>query len=540
MKILALVDKQTSAIGRLMLTVQKNNPHLNIQVVDLHPKRPEIEQIKRAADTFKDCDVFIAAYWKSAEKLRQFVDIRQKPSILCHFNPYDTKLDRKRASEFADHMAFDDNGHVRWSQMYDIVIVPNEDMQSVLGYAQYIHQGIDLSYWKFHDKYTDSKTVQMVSSRIEGKKGVKEVAKACYELGYKFILIGRVSDGGYFEEIMKENPDTDFREDVTEDDLYKSYTESAIHVCNSIDDYESGTTPILEAMAVGVPVLTRRIGHVPDLFNDRDNMIVRSGASNDYGDLKKELKALMENPLLREKIRKNARGTVKNWTGEKMAIKYCDAIYEASKGGEDMPFVSVIVPTFDRPEVLIQCLAKINSQTYPHIEIVVVDSGNKSVKPLIDKFVKLTNRPVKYIYFQNNGEYTLPKARNIGVLESRGGLLVFCDERIGMEPNAVGQFVNHWTFGSWLYGIKDEAPKGFVENFSAVDRKTFISLGMFNERIDCYGGQSQEIRTRFAPRIQFQMINEARAKAIAKSTNRSGKDKSLVRAKLLLFKLYGG
>ncbi|MBU1759384.1 MAG: glycosyltransferase, partial [Bacteroidetes bacterium] len=55
---------------------------------------------------------------------------------------------------------------------------------------------------------------------------------------------------------------------------------------NSLFDFESGTLPILEAMACGVPVLTRNIGHVPDLF-DGKNMVIREGEQNDVEDLKK-------------------------------------------------------------------------------------------------------------------------------------------------------------------------------------------------------------------------------------------------------------
>lgn len=91
-KVCILIDKESSAIGRLMRSVQKHLPHLSISVVALHPKRADPEQITEAVKAFEECDVFHAAYWKSAERLKLYVDekeFKKKTKILSHFNPYD-------------------------------------------------------------------------------------------------------------------------------------------------------------------------------------------------------------------------------------------------------------------------------------------------------------------------------------------------------------------------------------------------------------------------------------------------------------------
>lgn len=526
MNILILVDKLGTAIDRLSQLIKVNNPHLDITVLPLHPKRPDIKEIEAVVAAYDKCDILHVAYWKSGEKLKEYIDISSKPKILCHYNPYDA------VNEI--------------NQSYDMVVVGNETIHAQIPYARLIPYGLDLDQWTYNEDYTTDKTVSMTVGRIESKKGVLEVAQVCKELGYKFILAGRISDAVYFDEIMKANPETDFRQDITDEQLSKVYFESAIHVCNSTDNFESGTLPMLEAMATGVPVLTRAVGHVPEL-NNGANMIVRKGIKEDLEDLKKELKDLMENPMLRHNMREKAWETVKNRNAKKMArqfeYNYYTIIKRQSKYPND-PFVSVIVPTRDRADLLATCLSKIVTQTYHAFEIIVSDSSEpdvaKDIKGAIDYLRAKVSIPIKYIHFPNNGEYTLAKARNLACMESNGDLLVFCDDRIGMEPGAIEAFARAAEPRIWFHGMKDGYEKGFVENFSAITRSDFIVGGMFNERMDVYGGMTQEVRERYRLQgIDFVLLNTAKAMGIKKTKSKALKRKDIQEAKFKIYKLYG-
>ena len=516
--ILIVVDKKGSAIDILSEQVVKHNPHLNIQIQSFHPKRPSVEEVDEMLNLWDKADLVQIAYWKSGEKFKEMYPDKwnTKKKILCHYNPYDIT-----------QRSWDD---------YDKVIVGNETIHAEIPYAKLIPYCINLDFFTFNEDYTKEKVVHMAVARIESKKGVREVAQACKELGYKFILVGRISDKNYFDQIMQVNPDTDFRQDITPEQLKESYYESAIHVCNSVDNFESGTLPILEAMACGVPVLSRNVGHVPDIYDD-NNMVVRKGGVEDIEDLKTELKNLIENPILRDKLRINGWNTVKNRPAQKYARQFNEVYYDTLK--VDQPFVSIIIPTFDRPEVLAESLICAINQTYPYKEIIVSDSGNMNVEPLIAKFREQTNVPIRYIRFPNHGEYTLAKARNLAIVESQGDFLCFCDERIGMEPESVAEFVKYHEYKVWSYGVKDEADKNFVENFSFVNRESLIIHGMFNERINVYGGMSQEIRIRFTKHgFLFVKINTAKAKSLAKSKSKFGRKEEVIKAKELLFQLY--
>lgn len=519
MNIAIFVDKYGTAIDRLAQAVKLNNPHFNIQVLAVHPKRNDAETLFQAQDLMRWADLIDVHYWKSGEILRQSfpVEWEAKPHLLCHFNPYDfDKMD--------------------WQKYYDAIVVGNKEIQTKMPYAHLIPYAIDLDFFTYQQKNKVKGVVNMVVNRIEGKKGVLEVAKACRDLGYKLLLVGRVSDGDYVKQVLDTGV-VEFHENASEEVLRQAYYDSTIHVCNSVYNFESGTLPILEAMACGTVVLTRSVGHVPDLY-DGKNMVVRKGEVSDVEDLKKELKELMENDQLRENLRENAWYTVKNRTDEKMARQFSTLYYKLLGG--DKPLVSVIIPTFDRPESLIECLSGALIQDYGHHEVVVVDSGNKDVKYLVDAYRKTDGKtPLKYVRFKNGGRYTLAEARNRGVIEAEGETLIFCDDRLKMSSDAVRRFMEYSQIQTWLWGVKDGSAKAFVENFSSIKRKDLIKAGMFCERIDKYGGQSEELRIRFTQLgFGFENVPEANATSIKRAKGLHSKRADLIDSKLTLFKMY--
>ena len=521
MNILIVVDKFQSAIHRLAIPVEKHNKHFNIKIFPVHPKRNEASTLSEAQQLLNWADLIDIHYWKSGEVLRLAFpeEFNKKPKVLFHFNPYDLE-------------------QMNWTEIYDAVVVGNETMKNHIPYAMIVPYCVDLDFWKFKKEICNDRVVNMSVARIESKKGVLEVAKACKELGYKFVLAGRVSEPEYVKEIFREGGDKfEFHENVTDEELREIYYYSAVHVCNSADNFESGTLPVLENMACGTPVIARPVGHIPDLFNEK-NLVLNMGTKDNVENLKTLLKEVVENKAYRMKLREEGWQTVKNRNEEKMARMISGIYYKMIY--KDAPFVSVIIPAYDNPNALVEAIAAAVNQSYRNVEVVVVDSGKMSMYPIIRKFRSVTQVPIKYFRFKGNG-YTLPKARNIGVMESEGEILVFCDERISMNVEAVKHFVMNHGNNCWLWGVKDDSPKGFVENFSSVGRTDFIRHGLFNERINCYGGATQEIRTRFENMngFVFQLVNEAKAKGSIKSHSKRNKKEDIVRAKFNLYKLYG-
>lgn len=520
MRVLIIVDKQGSAIDRLAQSVRKHLPHHQIIVAPVHPKRNDVETIAEAQKLMMWADIIDIHYWRSGQVLRQTFpsEFNAKPKILFHFNPYDIDTPE--------------------NQYYDELVVGNQEIATKVPSAHLIPYAIDLDFFKYNSEYTEDKRVMMSVNRIEGKKGVLEVAQACKELGYPFTLVGRVSKADYMKEVMLAGGNNiEFYENATDEILKEVYYKSAIHVCNSVDGYESGTLPILEAMACGVPVMTRSIGHVPDLYSG-SNMDVRMGTQNDLDDIKTHLQNLMENKQYRISMREKAWETVKNRDDRRMALDIQKLYYKLYK--PEHKLVSVIIPTKDNPEAFAQSLLGAIEQDYQNLEIVISDSGDYPSKKIVNEVRKHTEIPIKYIEFSSRGTYTLAEARNRAVIEADGQILVFCDDRIKMKPNAVSVFASYYRPKSWLWGTKDGVGKGFVENFSCVGRHDLIRLGMFNERMQWYGGMSQEIRERFEKSngIDFIFMQEAEALSIKRSKSKNSRREDIIDAKNLIYKLY--
>lgn len=250
-------------------------------------------------------DIIDCQYWKSASKVRELFPQLwgKKKKILTHYNPYNLKEES-------------------WED-YSTVVVVNNYQKSVLPGARLIPLCIDLKFFNFNrSNYTTEPVVNMSVSRIEGKKGVWEVAKACKELNYKLLLVGRVSDGQYMKRVKDVGGSLlTFKNNVSDHDLKAAYYASAIHVCNSQDNFESGTLPVLECMSCGLPVMSRMVGHVPDLYNGK-NMHIYEGHNEDIEALKTSLQRIMNDRRYRIGLRIEAEKTVQDRSDSWRAEEY--------------------------------------------------------------------------------------------------------------------------------------------------------------------------------------------------------------------------
>ncbi|MCL5990545.1 MAG: glycosyltransferase, partial [Bacteroidetes bacterium] len=85
--------------------------------------------------------------------------------------------------------------------------------------------------------------------------------------------------------------------------------------------------------------------------------------------------------------------------------------------------VSVIIPTFNRPDLLKIAILSVIQQTYNDYEIIVVNDCGKSVQLVIDEF---DNKKIKYIEHTTNKG--LAASRNTGIKCSKGKYLCYLDD----------------------------------------------------------------------------------------------------------------
>ena len=106
---------------------------------------------------------------------------------------------------------------------------------------------------------------------------------------------------------------------------------------------------------------------------------------------------------------------------------------------EQEPLVTVIVPTFNRRQWISICLDSIKSQTYPHVETLVIDDGSTDgtvawlrSQPAYS-FVRIHEQP-------KNGGASV--ARNDGIRLAQGELIVFIDSDDALLPKHIETAVN--------------------------------------------------------------------------------------------------
>lgn len=531
MKILYCVDVENWAIGHLAQAKIKHNSHYISKLVAVHPRDVSIKAddfVKQVKEF--DPDVIVYEYFRScAELIKLKPELKKYKSILVHHNQRDKSLFYADWNELGIHTIVTHTSKCR-------VKLESKGYTNVIT----INHGINFDNFPYAEKEPEEKTIGYVG-RVVPWKGLKEIAMAAKELNYPVMMMGKIDKADYWNQVPKESLRYDFME-CSDEERIEAYRNMTIYVGFSEDNYEEGTLPFLEAMASGVPIVTTLNGVANDIIQDEYNALVVD--FKDYEGLKKQIKRLMEDSELRKTLRRNAWNTVKLMTEQKMAYEY-SKLFHKILFKKDEPLFSVIIPTYNRKEQVLEILYSLENQTYKHIEAVICDDdSDDGTGEMVMKFKEEHPRMiVKYINTKSDG-YNLARARNMGAIEAEGKYLLFCDSRLKPDQDSILMFKEAFnqlkeTDRVWLFGDKGGQKQSFVENFSCVKREHFMVFGMFNEQISEYGGMSQEIRTRWIEQEgQVSYVPSAIAEQMLSSSLNEQKRKSIIKMKFLLYKMF--
>jgi len=153
------------------------------------------------------------------------------------------------------------------------------------------------------------------------------------------------------------------------------------------------------------------------------------------------------------------------------------------------PLVSVIITTYNRTTWLEEALQSCLTQSYPNLEIIIIDDGSKdsSAHQLSESFPK-----VQYYWQPNQG---LGGARNTGIYLSKGEFIQFLDDDDLLEPSSIAEKMVVFSkkqncgavysdlylaqesgkiIGCYYDGQKRPLPQGNI--FSSLLRKNFIPV----------------------------------------------------------------
>lgn len=104
-----------------------------------------------------------------------------------------------------------------------------------------------------------------------------------------------------------------------------------------------------------------------------------------------------------------------------------------------MALVSVIIPTYKRPEYICEAIESVLHQTEIDIEIIVVDDNGLNTEEQLQNYKLLRkyieNQNIKYVPHKKNQNGSV--ARNTGIQNSKSDFIAFLDDDDYFEPNKI-------------------------------------------------------------------------------------------------------
>lgn len=188
------------------------------------------------------------------------------------------------------------------------------------------------------------------------------------------------------------------------------------------------------------------------------------------------------------------------------------------------PFVSFIIPVYNSAEYIAKVINSILNQRYniDKIETIIIDdnSDDNSLK-ILQKFKKRHPKTIKlFKHKDNKGQAT---ARNFGIKNSRGDLIIFLDSDISLSSEFLtktvkihrdnkvkgifgkilpGDIYPFDKFQKYLYEAKRGAQNltyckkvsynHFLYSLTSVKKEAIESTGFFDTNISKYGGEDTE------------------------------------------------
>lgn len=101
------------------------------------------------------------------------------------------------------------------------------------------------------------------------------------------------------------------------------------------------------------------------------------------------------------------------------------------------PQVSIIIPTLNSAGIIKECLESIKSQTYPNIEIVIIDAySTDNTREIACKYGKV------FLYKLNSSMvWGTPNQQNFGATQAKGKYLYFVDSDMVLPYDAIESYV---------------------------------------------------------------------------------------------------
>ena len=99
------------------------------------------------------------------------------------------------------------------------------------------------------------------------------------------------------------------------------------------------------------------------------------------------------------------------------------------------PLVSVVIPTHNRAQLLPRAIESVLNQTYPHIELIIIDDSSQDHTQEIIRHYSDSDKRVTGL--KNSANLKKPRSLNIGIKQSQGDFLTFLDDDSEFLPQKI-------------------------------------------------------------------------------------------------------
>ncbi|MCI8561268.1 MAG: glycosyltransferase family 2 protein [Dorea sp.] len=188
--------------------------------------------------------------------------------------------------------------------------------------------------------------------------------------------------------------------------------------------------------------------------------------------------------------------------------------------------ISVVIPAFNREQTIVRCLKSVVGQTYPAMEILVVDDGSAdNTRKIVADF---PSDKVSLLCQNHKGAQA---ARNEGIINAKGEYIAFLDSDDEWLPHMLEETVNclmdkgeHCVIYSDCYVRMGDSqklarlPDCEGDSYAAllrrtgptismlVKRKLLLEIGLLDEKVTAY--QEWDTAIRLAKRTEFVHIHK--------------------------------
>ncbi|MEQ8224899.1 MAG: glycosyltransferase [Candidatus Eremiobacterota bacterium] len=186
--------------------------------------------------------------------------------------------------------------------------------------------------------------------------------------------------------------------------------------------------------------------------------------------------------------------------------------FTSQEGSSASVKLSIIIPTFNRRDVLFYCLKSLSNQSFPvdNFEVLVIDDGStEDIPSLIKEF----NQSLFIRYFRQDKKGQA-SAENLGIKHAAGEILLFLDNDMISTPGLVEEHFNfHQKYKNYIirgsyantsdYINPESASEGrfyssafFINGNVSMTKEILFKAGMFDEQFSSYGWLDLELGVR--------------------------------------------